>query len=92
MLQDQNVICAFFFSAASNPFHKDHQREEAHGASNTSTLDAVGASGSLGSQPFTLQRETLSSHHEDREVTWMGLDKHTLARKMMKEEKLCQKK
>ncbi len=51
MLHVQNVICAFFLSAASNPFHKDRQREEAQGAGNTSSLEAVepGAPGSLSS-------------------------------------------
>lgn len=51
MLHVQNMICAFFFYAASNPFHKDHQREEAQGAGNTSTLEAVGQS-APGSRPF----------------------------------------
>ncbi|XP_070698934.1 G patch domain-containing protein 2-like [Pempheris klunzingeri] len=31
-------------TSASNPFHKDHQREEAQGGRNTSTLEAVGPS------------------------------------------------
>ncbi|XP_031703416.1 G patch domain-containing protein 2-like isoform X1 [Anarhichas minor] len=43
-------------TSACNPFHKDHRREEAEGASNTSTLEAVGPS-APGSQSLSfLQR------------------------------------
>lgn len=46
----------FFLSAASNTFPKDHEREEAQGASNTSTLEAVeptasGSRSSISAQP-----------------------------------------
>ncbi|KAG7237246.1 hypothetical protein INR49_032579 [Caranx melampygus] len=49
-------------TSASNPFHKDHHREEARGASTTSTLQAAGAAGAAGSQSLA-QPETLV--HED---------------------------
>ncbi|XP_065822564.1 G patch domain-containing protein 2-like [Labrus bergylta] len=39
-------------TSASNPFHKDHQGEEAQGASNTSTQEAVGPNTKF-SQSFT---------------------------------------
>ncbi len=40
VLHIQNLMRAFFFSAASNPFLKDHQKEEAQGASHTSAVEA----------------------------------------------------
>ncbi|XP_049451840.1 G patch domain-containing protein 2-like [Epinephelus fuscoguttatus] len=47
-------------TSASNPFHKDHQREEAQGASNTSTPEAVGPS-APGSQSLSF----LQGDHEE---------------------------
>lgn len=67
-----------FSSTASNPFHKDHQRGEAQGARNTSTLEAVGPS-APGSQSLSF----LQGDHED---TWTGLDN-----KGQKEKLLCQR-
>ncbi|XP_053191831.1 G patch domain-containing protein 2-like [Scomber japonicus] len=60
-------------TSANNPFHKDHQKEEAQGASNTSTLEAVVASGALnavGSQsPTSVKPESLSFSQGDHEDT-----------------------
>ncbi|XP_071354101.1 G patch domain-containing protein 2-like isoform X2 [Trachinotus anak] len=52
-------------TSASNPFHKDQQREEAQGASNTSALVAVGAAGAAGSQSFAQSETFLQRDHED---------------------------
>ncbi|XP_076605415.1 G patch domain-containing protein 2-like isoform X1 [Chaetodon auriga] len=47
-------------TSASNPFHKEHQREEAQGASNTSTLEAVGAGAPGPRSSTSAQPESLS--------------------------------
>ncbi|XP_067469431.1 G patch domain-containing protein 2-like isoform X2 [Thunnus thynnus] len=60
-------------TSASNPFHKDHQKEEAQGASSTSTLEAVAASGApsaAGSRSSTSAKpESLSFSQGDHEDT-----------------------
>ncbi|XP_042245249.1 G patch domain-containing protein 2-like isoform X1 [Thunnus maccoyii] len=60
-------------TSASNPFHKDHQKEEAQGASSTSTLEAVSASGApsaAGSRSSTSAKpESLSFSQGDHEDT-----------------------
>eukprot|EP00064_Thunnus_orientalis_P009731 superscaffoldBa00001254_g9757 len=60
-------------TSASNPFHKDHQKEEAQGASSTSTLEAVvapGAPSAAGSRSSTSAKpESLSFSQGDHEDT-----------------------
>uniref|UniRef100_UPI0037E8DE7D G patch domain-containing protein 2-like n=1 Tax=Semicossyphus pulcher TaxID=241346 RepID=UPI0037E8DE7D len=46
-------------TSARNPFHKDHQREEAQGASNTSTLNAMGPSAAGSQTCASAQPESL---------------------------------
>ncbi|KAM9340793.1 G patch domain-containing protein 2-like [Symphorus nematophorus] len=64
-------------TSASNPFHKDHQREEAQGAANTSTLEAVGPSAPGSQSPTSAQPESNLSSRSDHEDTGPGLNKRT---------------
>ncbi|KAF7670234.1 hypothetical protein LDENG_00043400 [Lucifuga dentata] len=41
----RQTVALHITTSAHNPFHRTHQREDAQGASNTSTFEAVGASG-----------------------------------------------
>lgn len=66
------ILCA-----ASNPFHKDHQREEPQGASNTSTREAVGLSAPGLQSSAPAQPDSLSSLQCSEEDTRTGLDKCT---------------
>ncbi|XP_031134594.1 G patch domain-containing protein 2-like isoform X2 [Sander lucioperca] len=57
-------------TSASNPFHKDHQRAEARGASNTSTLETVGPSA-----PGLQSSSFLQGDHEEPEQGWTSTPK-----------------
>ncbi|XP_039642356.1 G patch domain-containing protein 2-like isoform X1 [Perca fluviatilis] len=57
-------------TSASNPFHKDHQRAEARGASNTSTLETVGPSA-----PGLESSSFLQGDHEEPEQGWTSTPK-----------------
>ncbi|XP_036006590.1 G patch domain-containing protein 2-like [Fundulus heteroclitus] len=68
MRRNKETEALFITTSASNPFHKDHQREEAKGAacSNTSSLEAVGPSSPQ--SPTSAQPESsslLQGNHED---------------------------
>ncbi|XP_029349622.1 G patch domain-containing protein 2-like isoform X4 [Echeneis naucrates] len=52
-------------TSANNPFYKDHQREEAQGAANTSTSEAAGAASSACSQSSVLPETLPQQDHED---------------------------